>query len=245
MIPSSLAKLRTVGTKSIIDLLFPLHCFGCECEGTLACTKCLSHIPEKEYQECPVCRKAYQKNGATCRECRKETALDGLFIARSYRHRLLQKLIYALKYRFVALAADPLAELLADSISHHPFPLPDLVIPVPLHPRRLRYRGFNQAEVIGRKLITLLLPGSPIPVRTDLLRRVRFTKPQIKTDSKKEREINLSTAFEVSLETAGPLVGKNIWLIDDISTTGSTLDECARTLKSAGAKTVWGVVIAR
>ncbi|MFZ1626485.1 MAG: double zinc ribbon domain-containing protein [Candidatus Moraniibacteriota bacterium] len=245
MTPSSLADpLRTL-RQCLTDIFFPLRCFGCETEGTLACAACLGTIREREYQECSVCRKPYQKNGATCRDCRKTTALDGLFIARSYRHRLLQKLVFALKYRFIDTAADPLAALLAESIAHHPFPLPDLVIPVPLHARRLRFRGFNQAEVLAQKLMVHLLPGSPIPIRNDLLARSRFTKPQMKTDSKPERLANLAEAFIAPLETAGPLVGKHLWLIDDVATTGTTLDECARALKIAGAKTVWGIVIAR
>ncbi len=173
------------------------------------------------------------------------TALDGLFIARSYHHRLLKKLLFTLKYRFIATAADPLATLLAESITHHPLPLPTLIIPVPLHPRRLRFRGFNQAEVLAQKLMAQLLPGAPIRIRNDILQRIRFTKPQMKTDSKSERLANLTAAFMVPLETAGPLVGQSIWLIDDVATTGTTLDECARTLKTAGAKTVWGIVIAR
>lgn len=173
------------------------------------------------------------------------TALDGLFIARPYRHHLVQKLVFALKYRFIDSAADPLAVLLAESIAHHPLSLPDLVIPVPLHPRRLRFRGFNQAELLANRFMARLLPGSPIPIRSDLLRRVRFTKPQMKTESKPERLANLSDAFAVPLEVAGPLVGKSVWLIDDVATTGTTLDECAQTLKDAGAKIVWGIVIAR
>ncbi len=229
----------------LIDIFFPLRCFGCDTEGVLACPVCLTAIPETEYQECPICRQPYQKNGATCRDCRKATALDGLFIARPYRHRLIQKLVFALKYRFIDSAADPLAALLAESVSRHPLPLPDLVIPVPLHPRRLRFRGFNQAEMLAQKLMQRLLPGSPIPVRSDILQRIRFTKPQIKTDSKSERLANLSDAFAVPLEVAGPLVGKSLWIIDDVATTAATLDECARTLKTAGAKSVWGVVVAR
>ncbi len=229
----------------LADIFFPLRCFGCEREGALACTDCLTTVPENEYQECPVCRRPYQKNGATCRDCRKSTALDGLFIARPYRHRLVQKLIFALKYRFIKSAADPLAALLAESVAHHPLALPDLVIPVPLHPRRQRFRGFNQAEMLAEKLMARLLPGSPVPVRSDLLRRTRFTKPQMKTDSKPERLANLSHAFAAPLEVTGPLVGKSVWLIDDVATTGTTLDECARTLKSAGAKTVWGIVVGR
>lgn len=231
--------------RRLADLFFPLHCFGCEREGTLACANCLNAVPETEYQECPVCRRPYQKNGVTCRDCRKATALDGLFVARPYRHRLVQKLIFALKYRFIDAALDPLTTLLAESVSHHPLPLPDLIVPVPLHPRRLRFRGFNQAEVLAQKLMRRLLPGSPIPVRSDILQRIRFTKPQMKTDSKPERLANLSDAFAVPLEVAGPIVGKSLWIIDDVATTATTLDECARTLKNAGAKTVWGIVIAR
>jgi ComF family protein len=245
MIRSSLADSLHLVHQLFTNLFFPLHCFGCETEGALACRDCLRALPEREYQECPVCRRPYQKNGAVCRDCRKLTALDGLFIARPYKHRLLQKLVFALKYRFIDAAADPLTILLAESISHHPFPLPDLVIPVPLHPRRLRFRGFNQAEILAQKLMVLLLPGTPVSVRTDLLTRTRFTKPQMKTESKPERLANLSAAFALPLETAGPIVGKSIWLIDDVATTGTTLDECARTLKAAGAKSVWGVVVAR
>lgn len=246
MIPSSPVKARFESFRIFFaDLFFPLHCLACEREGSLACRECLATIPEREYQECPVCRRPYQKNGATCRECRKLSAIDGLFIARPYRHRLVQKLIFAIKYRFIIAAADPLAALLAESIAHHPFPLPDLIIPVPLHARRIRYRGFNQAAVIAERLMAVLLPGSPIPIRSDILKRVRFTKPQMKTDSKAERAANLSAAFEAPIETAGPLAGKNVWLIDDVATTGTTLDACAEALKKAGAKSVWGVVIAR
>ncbi len=78
--------------KTFTDLFFPLHCFGCGQEGAIACRACLAAIPETEYQECPVCRRPYQKNGAVCRNCRKATAIDGLFVARPYRHRLLRRL---------------------------------------------------------------------------------------------------------------------------------------------------------
>lgn len=199
------------------------------------------------FQECPVCRKPYQKNGETCRACRKETALDGLFIAQSYQEYLIQKLLFALKYRFLEIAADPLAELLARAINRHPLPLPEIVIPVPLHPRRLRYRGFNQSELIAQKTLERLLPKNTTLslLQTHLLERTRFTKPQMKTESKEERLANLSRAFTVQVTAAGPIVGSSIWLIDDVATTGTTLDECARVLKIAGAKSVWGIVVAR
>lgn len=232
-------------TTWVLDLVFPITCLGCGREGSLACPHCLRRVPEPDYQVCPICKTPYQANGATCRQCRQRTALDGLFVARPYRFRLVEELIHALKYRWLQRAAHPLADLLEESLQHHSLPLPDALIPVPLHPRRLRYRGFNQAHLLAEALATRLTPGVSIPVRGELLERVRFTQPQMKTTSRQERVRNLEQAFAAKPEVAGALVGAYLWLIDDVATTGTTLNECARALKAAGAKKVWGVVIAR
>lgn len=228
-----------------LDLIFPVTCLGCGQEGVLACPSCLTLVPEPDAQVCPLCKTPYQHNGATCAKCRGKTALDGLLVARPYRFRLVAELIYALKYRFLERAVPPLVDLLEESLAHHSLPLPDLIIPVPLHPRRLRFRGFNQAELLARELARRLAPGLGIPIDTTVLERIRFTKPQMQTETRAERLHNLAQAFAARPEVAGPVVGKYIWLIDDVATTGTTLDECARVLKAAGARQVWGVVIAR
>ncbi len=230
---------------ALSDCCFPITCLGCGSERTLACERCLRLVPEPDAQVCPVCKAPYQPNGATCSKCRGATALDGLFVARPYRFRLVSELIHALKYRYLESAARPLVALLEESLAHHSLPLPDLLVPVPLHPRRLRYRGFNQAELLARGLATRLMPGLGVPLDTERLRRIRFTKPQMTTEGRPERLKNLTGAFAVAPEVAGPLVGKYIWLIDDVATTGTTLDECAKALKQAGTKKVWGIVIAR
>lgn len=229
----------------LLDLIFPLTCLGCGQEGTFACESCLRLVPEPDAQVCPLCKAPFSPNGATCSKCQGKTALDGLFIARPYRFRLVSGLIHALKYRFLEQAALPLVTLLEESLAHHSLPLPDFLIPVPLHPRRLRFRGFNQAQLIAQELQQHLAPGLDIPIDTKNLKRTRFTKPQMKALSREERLHNLSGAFTVEKITAGPLVGKYVWLIDDVATTGTTLDECARALKAAGVRKVWGVVIAR
>lgn len=244
--PSALKSKWVYFWSHIFDLVFPLTCFGCGQEGMLACNNCLSQVPEPDYQVCPICRVPFSPNGATCKKCSPHTALDGLFVARIYRFRLVSALIHALKYRFLQKAAQPLALLLEESLHHHSLPLPDLIIPVPLHPRRLRYRGFNQSCLLAEILQERLTPGGiHIPIDTERLKRIRLTKPQMKTDTKEERIRNLKDAFRVDLEVAGPLLGKYVWLIDDVATTGTTLDECARALKQAGVNKVWGVVIAR
>lgn len=235
---------KLLGSK-FLDLVFPITCLGCGHEGTLACNHCLSLVPEPDSQVCPSCKAPFSHNGAVCKKCRGKTSLDGLFIARPYRFRLVEELIFALKYRFLERAVTPLVDLLEESLAHHSLPLPDLLIPVPLHPRRLRFRGFNQAYSIARELGQRLAPGLGIALDATSLKRIRFTKPQMKTDTRDERLHNLTDAFTIELEVAGPLVGKYVWLIDDVATTGTTLDECARVLKTAGVKKVWGVVIAR
>lgn len=242
---SKLPRLISFLWSKFLDLIFPLTCLGCGQGGALACESCLRLVPEPDSQVCPLCKSPFSPNGATCSKCQKKTALDGLFVARSYRFRIVSQLIHSLKYRFLEQTASPLVTLLEESLNHHSFPLPDFLIPVPLHPRRLRFRGFNQAEIIARTLAERFTPGFSIPLDTKSLKRIRFTKPQMKADSREERLNNLTGAFTVEKITAGPLVGKYVWLIDDVATTGTTLDECARALKAAGVRKVWGVVIAR
>jgi len=112
-------------------------------------------------------------------------------------------------------------------------------VPVPLHRRRFNWRGFNQslllAKYIGDKFY--------LPVREDMILRVKNTKPQTTTKNEEERRKNIDKAF--SCPNAEEMRGKNIILIDDVCTTSATLNECAKELKKAGAKNVWGLVVAR
>jgi ComF family protein len=126
----------------------------------------------------------------------------------------------------------------------HDLKLPDLIVPVPLHRRRERWRGFNQAELLAENLGKNLSPGYDIPI-LKILKRKKFTAPQMKIKNYKEREKNIRSAFILNDPLEVELKNKKILLIDDISTTGSTLLECAKVLKSAGASSVWGMVLAR
>lgn len=228
------------------DALFPIRCLGCQQEGFFFCETCSTALSEQEIQECPVCRSPYARGGSVCKLCRKKTALDGMLVATPYKNRLVEHLIHTLKYRFIEALAEPLAKILIRSLNHHSLPLPDLILPVPLHPKRLRYRGFNQAELIAQALEQHLTPGLNLNLyQKDILIRVRFTKPQMQTSSRQERLENLAGAFQVVPQTIPKLRNKEIWLIDDVTTTGTTLEECAKVLKAAGVKSVWGIVVAR
>jgi ComF family protein len=112
-----------------------------------------------------------------------------------------------------------------------------ICIPIPLHPARFRSRGFNQAEVLG-KLIAARLN---IPVRTDILRWVKLTTPQVSMKTREERLGNMKKVFQ----TVQTVQNMHIILFDDVFTTGATMRSAANTLKRAGAKSVWAVTVAR
>ena len=237
-------RLKKIGV-GILDTLFPKSCLGCGAPKDYLCTACLARFPRRLRQRCPTCRKHATPRGEVCFACSGLHALDGIFAASHYRSPLVAKSIHTYKYRFIATLAQPLGTWLANRVSEIDLPLPDLYIPVPLHPRRLRFRGFNQSALLAQTLADTLTPGSALPVLQDSLIRTRATKPQMKTQSREERLGNLKDAFALSAASAISIRGKTIWLVDDIATTGTTLEECARILKAAGAKSVFGIVLAR
>ena len=118
-----------------------------------------------------------------------------------------------------------------------PFPV-DMVIPVPLHPRRLKERGYNQSALLAFEFGKIF----HFPVLPSGLTRIKYLMPQTQTRTVDERRANLKQAFICRDRS---IAGKQVLLIDDVSTSGSTLDACAEALKKAGAKSVWGLVLAR
>ncbi len=178
-----------------------------------------------------------------CVHCRDhEPAFDRALSYGEYKGSL-RGLIHLLKYENVTPAAAPLGEVLAQTISEllpaskHAVPL---IVPVPLHQGRRRSRGFNQAELIARAAVR----RSPdkFEVSTSLLVRHRETISQVGL-SREERIENMRDAFRVI--DRHRLQGRAVILVDDVMTTGTTLSECARVLKSAGAERVWAATVAR
>lgn len=136
-----------------------------------------------------------------------------------------------LRYPLALLAIEGMGEIMTCHAPH-------LIVPVPLHISRLRQRGFNQAVLLGKVLSQQL----SLPLLPDALVRIKRTEPQIKL-SAAERRLNVKGAFTV--KRTETVVGKRILLLDDVMTTGSTMDECAKELKKAGASTVIATTIAR
>lgn len=167
-------------------------------------------------------------DGITHLGCKTPYGLDGLTSFFHYEG-IIQKAIKAIKYRFVSDLASEFMNLVpSQSIIYDPR---SILVPIPLHPSRLRFRGFNQAEELGKFL--------QIPMRTDLIIRIKKTIPQVEVNDKEKRLANMKNVFEAQ--------GKedNVLLFDDVFTTGATMRSAALVLKRAGAKRVWGMTMAR
>ncbi len=245
--PSSF--LKKVNT-FFLDALFPISCLICRKKNTWLCSRCVKNFPLLSFQLCPYCEKEITQAGVVCEKCRKHQfeknsllSLSALVCATDYQK--IAKFVHLFKYNFVSDLGQPLGKIITRALQKNDLPLPDLIIPTPIHRHKLKWRGFNQAEILANFIGQSLTPGLPLSVRTDLVFRRKKTKTQMKIKSYQERLSNLHGAFSVPSQAKEALRGKRILLIDDIATTGATLFECAKILKDSGAKEVFGAIIAR
>lgn len=220
--------------RSCAATLLPQDCFLCAAPSgdKLLCLACADSLPRLTAERCPVC--ALPTPGSNvCGACLKRAPhFDAAQAVFSYEFPV-DRLIQSLKYAHRLASADFFGKALAQTSTPH---RPDLIVPVPLSTARLRQRGFNQALEIARPLARAL--GTPLEISH--IHRRRDTAPQASLPWK-ERTKNIRHAFECEID----LTGKTVLLVDDVMTTGATLDELARTLKAHGAVRVESCVLAR
>jgi len=216
----------------LLDLLFPKFCLGCGKFGSYMCSSCFLKIHRLPYLKCPVCDRA-SIDGFTHPRCKKRFGLDRLISFFPYTA-VVQKAIKAIKYRYAHKVTDDLLRyvLLPE------LPKQSVFIPIPLYPSRRRFRGFNQAEIIARVLSKRL----GVPVRTDMLKRIRKTVPQVDMKNRQDRLSNTKGVFRVNKL---PMQENPIILIDDVYTTGATMQSACEELKHVGVRNVWGLTIAQ
>lgn len=221
----------------IYDLFYPKKCIACNKYGSHLCMECAGKIEKVLTSTCPGCGKICRFS-TYCKDCKQvnEYVLNGIISAAIYDAGPTKEVIHHLKYSGMIDLYEILAELIYERLLRETVPRNFVIVPVPLFAARYAERGFNQSELIGRYVANKLgIPGA------DALSRVRNNKPQAEL-KRKERLENLAGCFRV--EDAKFIEGKNVLLVDDVATTGTTLNECAILLKEAGAKKVWGVVVA-
>lgn len=213
----------------ILDIIFPIECLGCQREGVWLCEKCLKNIPLKN----------------EFIKLQNNLGLDYLMVATSYENKIIQEAIHILKYKYVEDLAKPLGQMLAKTMASldkkHRLsilerPEQTLLLPVPLHRKRFLERGFNQSELIAKEFNQHF----NFQLKTNILKRQKHTMPQVKLKGQ-ERKENVKNAFTIK---NWKFSGKNVIILDDVATTLSTLEECAKVLKQAGAGKVWGLVVA-
>lgn len=199
--------------KTLIDTVFPIKCLGCGVEGVFLCLDCFRKIP---------------LNQNSSLKLNRNQALNELIISSYYQNPLLKNLIHRYKYDFIKDLADPLSKLMAQKI-YYLKQNPSIVLtPVPLHKKRLKWRGFNHSEILAQKTAQKL----DLAFLNNLITRKKHTIAQASIQDKEIRKRNLKNVFEINPESDTSLIeNKTIILIDDIYTTGSTLNECAKTLK--------------
>jgi ComF family protein len=238
--------------QSVFSVLFPSDCKICRSplnniSRLPVCPECLSDIRPLRTPQCVICgdrlRSAQLLMGdGLCVNCRESRPQFERAVSFGEYKDGLRGLIHLLKYEAITPAQMPLGQMLADAISELLPAVGDeplLLIPVPLHRGRRSSRGFNQAELIARAALKRL--SQPVEF-ADLLIRQRETISQVGL-SREERIKNMQGAFRVS--DRARVKGRNIVVVDDVMTTGTTLSECARVLKKAGANKVWAATVAR
>jgi ComF family protein len=228
----------------LLDIFFPRRCLGCGRIGRYFCNNCLKSIKMIGINEeiCPVCEKQ-SIDGRTHPRCRGKYTIDGLTGFFRY-DGIVRKAVKTIKYRLVSDLIEEFAglvpktsyNLLRENIPIHN----SVIIPVPLHNKRFRERGFNQAELLAQQIGLRI----NIPVRPDILSRVRYTAPQVSMKKRKDRLKNMDDVFAVN-KLSIVISQSSIILVDDVFTTGATMRSAANVLKRAGAGFVWGVTMAR
>lgn len=236
--------LRRAG-EALLSLFFPPHCATCGADtpgGVHVCAKCAEGARRIEAPFCQRCSQPFEGDITgtfTCSNCSDREFHFECIVAPYLARDVVRECIHKFKYERQFHLRRQLAEWAAaglddERIRAQPF---DMFVPVPLHAARKREREFNQAEVIAR----LLARRAAVPVR-NAIERIRYTTTQTRLD-RHERMENLRGAFRVRHPAV--VQNRHIILVDDVFTTGSTVEECARVLRAAGAASVRALTVAR
>ena len=220
-----------------LDFFFPRFCVGCGKEGDFICDSCQASLARIEAPVCPKCGKP-QINQMLCSSCLNwEADIDA--IRSPFRFEgVIRKAIHEFKYRNLRAIAGRLADLMGDYLIGADAVPGDVLVPVPLHSKRLKERGYNQSALLAKELSRL----TGLPVNDGCLIRNCYNVPQAKTRNVEERRQNVVGIFTCKNKD---LRDKKVLLIDDVTTSGATLNACAAALKAAGAMSVWGLTLAR
>lgn len=210
-----------------IELLFPAQCALCGVGGVLLCDGCIAALAPADGRRCVSCWMPLSR-GEACRHCAERKPAFVSIRTAYVMEEGARRLAHELKYEGLTALAEPMALLMARTIDVEDA---DLVVPVPLHRSRERARGYNQAFELGKRFAVTC--GLAFDARA--LRRIRATAPLAKTMHREERRAIVAGAFRGESKR---VEGQRILLVDDVVTTGATLDVCSEALLASGAASV-------
>lgn len=220
------------------DYFFPKNCLNCKKEGSWLCGSCKNSLFFIENRTCPFCEKSTDLF-FVCEECQNKAQISKVFSLFKYSDFLAQELIKSFKYRFLEGVIDDMEPLMRKFLYKYRELIyvknDSVIMPVPLYWHKKCLRGFNQAELIAKSIGGIL----NIEVKTNLVIKKNITRNQAEISPKKRRE-NIKDAFKIN-----SYIPKNIIIVDDVITTGSTIAEIARILSSAGAENIQVITLAR
>ncbi|MDD5312168.1 MAG: ComF family protein [Dehalococcoidia bacterium] len=222
-------------TEIVTDFFFPRQCIGCGKVGDFICDQCSKKLPRLLPPICQKCGKP-ESSGIYCQACWKKQ--DGIDAIRSVFifNGMIRTAVHELKYRNLRAIAAPLAGHMADYANENIIS-GDIVVPVPLHIKRLRQRGYNQSELLAIEFAGIV----KLPI-SNCLSRTRDSQPQVRTSNANMRRENVKNAFSCANKE---IIDRHVILIDDVCTSGATLEACTVALKQAGVKNVVGFTLAR
>jgi ComF family protein len=220
--------------RAALDLLYPPRCLLCHRGGDFLCAGCLARLPLADGRRCDVCWLPLE--AAECPHCRAHPLALRLRSAFRYGDDV-KRVVHAFKFGRQSCLAPLLGQALLKLYRTSEFAV-DAIVPVPLTGRRRRERGFNQAALLAAELAR----DTGLPV-AEALARTTMRQPQAGSASAEQRWLNVQGAFRVV--DSDVVTGRRLLLIDDVATTGATLDSCARALIGGGAREVFALTIAR
>jgi len=233
--------------KLFFDTFFPWQCVSCKKEVHLSyplCKKCQKNIPINYSFICPVCKK--RVINFSKRSCFCKTNLFALGVVSFYENPIIRKTIHLFKYQPIISLQKPLADLIIKFLKETKLfskinQKNLLIIPIPLHKRKRRQRGFNQSELLAKAVTSHF----SLNFHPEILLRIKNNLPQAKINNFIKREKNIKDVFQVSNPSLNLIKNNLIILIDDVYTSGATMQEAAKILKKNGAKKIIGLVLAR
>ncbi len=238
--------------QTALDFVFPAECVFChkflgDDRVVIFCKSCWSKIPFITEPVCPRCGRPYASETVlrnnpnfVCGECRTTQVFFDRALATAYYKDMLKEAIHQFKFNQKAGLGKPLAQLM---ITHLPKEIDmqeyHAILPVPLHKTRQKQRGYNQSAILAK----YISQDYQIPLMVNNLVRIRNTGSQALLKGQKERQENVKNAFRVKFPD--PLHDNHIILIDDVLTTGATVNECSKMLKKTGVKSILVLTLSR